>query len=163
MITQRISRTPAERGGRSLFREEPKTKQRQAPSPRGFRSAALILDTRSGRGRTVAAYALDHLRLLIVPVAAAHAIDDPARLAETVKGALFEGDDLIVMGGGDGSVGSVVDSLAYTDPRSAFYFWAPPTISPAPWGYRSIQKRLARRWLVGWWTRWTWGSRGTTT
>ncbi len=55
MVTQRASWTPVERGARSLFHEESKTKERPAPSPRGFHSAALIGDTHSGQGRTSAA------------------------------------------------------------------------------------------------------------
>ncbi len=83
--------------------------------PRGFRSAVLVVNTRSRQGRTAAATALDYLRLLGVPVVAAYAIDDPSRLAETVREALSEEHDLIVLGGDDGSVSSVVDLLAHTD------------------------------------------------
>ncbi len=105
MIADRANRTLEEFDGRSAPRQEPETRARQD----SFRSAALVVNTRSRQGRTAAATALDYLRLLGVPVVAAHAIDDPARLAETVREALSEGDDLIVLGGGDGSVSSVVD------------------------------------------------------
>lgn len=83
--------------------------------PRGFRSAALIVNTRSRQGRTAAATALDYLRLMGVPVATAYATDNPSRLAETVREALSDGHDLLVLGGGDGSVSSVVHLLAHTD------------------------------------------------
>lgn len=111
MITERTDRNLEGRNGRFLFRNKPETEAR----PRGFRGAALIVNTRSRQGRTAAATALDYLRLLSVPVAAAYAIDDPSRLTETVREALAEGHDLIVLGGGDGSVGSVVDLLVHTD------------------------------------------------
>jgi YegS/Rv2252/BmrU family lipid kinase len=46
-----------------------------------------------------------------VSVEAAYALRDPTRLAETVRQALIEDYDLIIVGGGDGSVSSVVDYL----------------------------------------------------
>lgn len=77
-----------------------------------FESAALIVNTRSRVGRHAAASALDSLGLLGVPVEAAYALDDASRIRETVRGALADGHDLIVLGGGDGSVGSAAGVLA---------------------------------------------------
>lgn len=82
---------------------------------RRFESAALIVNTRSRVGRSAAASALDYLGLLGVPVKAAYALEDAARIPETVRGALDEGHDLIVLGGGDGSVSSVAGVLAGSD------------------------------------------------
>lgn len=109
MITARTDRNLEGRVGHSLFREKA-----DAGTP-GVLSAALVVNTRSRLGRTIAATALDYLRLLGVPVAAAYNIENPARLTETVREALSDGHDLIVLGGGDGSVSSVVDLLAHTD------------------------------------------------
>jgi diacylglycerol kinase (ATP) len=81
---------------------------------RRFDSAALIVNTRSRLGRSAAASVLDYLRLHGVPVKAAYALD-VARLPETVRGALADGHDLIVLGGGDGSVSSVAGILASSD------------------------------------------------
>jgi hypothetical protein len=53
---------------------------------RRFDSAALIVNTRSRVGRYAAASALDYLDRLGVPVKAAYALDDAARLPETVRG-----------------------------------------------------------------------------
>lgn len=113
MIEERFTRSidGNERDRRSALRERPEPETRR----REFRSAALIVNTRSRVGRTAAATALDYLTLMGVPVEAVYAIDDPARLPETVHEAVAEGHDLIVLGGGDGSISSVVDLLAGSD------------------------------------------------
>lgn len=113
MIADRTDRSAEYRGGRASPREEPET--RPQARKRDFRSAALIVNTRSRLGRTAAGEALDYLRVLGVPVVAAHAVDDPSRLAEAVREAVSQGHDLIVLGGGDGSVGFVAGLLAGSD------------------------------------------------
>lgn len=110
MLTERTPRNFEKRTGRPLMREVAETESR----PSGFRSAALVVNTRSRLGRT-ATKALDYLRLLGVPVAEAYTLDDPSYLAVTVREAIAEGHDLLVLGGGDGSVGSVADLLVGTD------------------------------------------------
>jgi diacylglycerol kinase (ATP) len=82
---------------------------------RRFDSAALIVNTRSRVGRSAAASALDYLGLLGVPVKAAYGLEDAVLIPEIVRGALDEGHDLIVLGGGDGSVSSVAGVLADRD------------------------------------------------
>ena len=77
-------------------------------------SAALIVNSASRRG--AAAYETAH-RLLLdhgVPVAEAFPVTDPARLRETVEQAVGRGHRLVVVGGGDGTVSSVVDALVGT-------------------------------------------------
>lgn len=74
--------------------------------------ASLIVNTRSRTGERVFFKAVDRLHALGVPLGTTYAIRDPARLAETVRHALAESNDLIILGGGDGSVSSVVDDLA---------------------------------------------------
>ena len=74
--------------------------------------AALIVNTRSRSGEQAFFQARDFLGALGVPLEAAYALRDPARLPETVKEAVAEGHNLIILGGGDGSVSSVVDFLA---------------------------------------------------
>jgi diacylglycerol kinase (ATP) len=77
--------------------------------------AALIVNTRSRSGERVFSQAFDFLTASVVPLEATYALRDPARLVETVQEALSEGYDLIILGGGDGSVSSVVDLLVGSD------------------------------------------------
>src|SRR5918997_5036399 len=85
--------------------------------PNDARRAALIVNTRSRSGERVFFEALDRLQELGVPLGVTYAIRDPARLPETVREVLHEGSGyrLLVLGGGDGSVSSVVDFLAHHD------------------------------------------------
>ncbi|TWF95262.1 YegS/Rv2252/BmrU family lipid kinase [Saccharopolyspora dendranthemae] len=69
----------------------------------------------SRTGGKAYAYALDRLRELGVPLGATYPLQDPSRLVETVDSAARSGHDLIIVGGGDGSVSSVVDCLAHRD------------------------------------------------
>jgi YegS/Rv2252/BmrU family lipid kinase len=77
--------------------------------------AALIVNTRSRSGERTFFEALDRLQEMGVPLGATYAIRDPVRLPETVREILDDGSDyrLLILGGGDGSVSSVVDFLAH--------------------------------------------------
>jgi diacylglycerol kinase (ATP) len=77
--------------------------------------AALIVNTRSRSGEQTFFEALDRLEELGVSLGATYAIRDPVRLPETVREVLHEGSEyrLLILGGGDGSVSSVVDFLAH--------------------------------------------------
>jgi YegS/Rv2252/BmrU family lipid kinase len=77
--------------------------------------AALIVNTRSRSGERTFFEALDRLEELGVPLGATYAIRDPVRLPETVREVLHESSEyrLLILGGGDGSVSSVVDFLAH--------------------------------------------------
>ena len=79
-----------------------------------FRRAVLIVN-RASRQAARAARARDLLRALGVPVARAYALRSPAHLRETVRTALQDGADLIVLGGGDGSVSAAAGELAHRD------------------------------------------------
>ncbi len=86
--------------------------------PSGFtiapvKGTALIVNARSRTGEAAFEKALDLFRSLGVVIGASYALSDPARLAETVREALLEGHDPIILGGGDGSVSSTVDLLAH--------------------------------------------------
>jgi len=78
------------------------------------RRAALIVNTRSRSGERTFFEALDRLQEMGVSLGATYALRDPARLAETVREVLSDGSGygLLILGGGDGSVSSVVDFLA---------------------------------------------------
>jgi diacylglycerol kinase (ATP) len=77
--------------------------------------AALIVNTRSRTGERAFFQALDHLQELNVSLGVTYAIRDPARLSETVREVLDDGYRFLILGGGDGSVSSVVDFLADRD------------------------------------------------
>ena len=88
-----------------------------ADSGRGTGRAALIVNTRSRTGEQTFFRALDRLQDLGVPFGATYAIRDPVRLPETVREVLGDGSgyETLILGGGDGSVSSVVDFLAHHD------------------------------------------------
>ena len=66
-----------------------------------------------------------------------------------VSEAIADGADTIIAAGGDGTLSEVATTLAHRDepathcPRWAWCRWAPPTISPAPPGFRWSR---CRRW-----------------
>jgi diacylglycerol kinase (ATP) len=73
--------------------------------------ATLVVNARSRSGEQAFSQASELLHSFGVPIDAEYALRDPSRLPETVRRATMEGSDLIVLGGGDGSVSSVVDFL----------------------------------------------------
>jgi diacylglycerol kinase (ATP) len=86
------------------------------PGPaRAPAKAALVVNTRSRTGENAYDEARERLTDLGVPLDATYPVQDPARLAEVVKDVLAEGCDLLVLGGGDGTMSSVVDYLADRD------------------------------------------------
>lgn len=76
--------------------------------------AALVVNTRSRSGGRLFTDARKLLRDMDVPVEATYPVRDPTRLREVVRRALADGQDLIIVGGGDGSVSSVVDPMAHS-------------------------------------------------
>jgi len=77
--------------------------------------AALVVNTRSRTGERAFFRALDRLQELDVSLGVTYALRDPARLAETVREVIEDGYEFLILGGGDGSVSSVVDFLADRD------------------------------------------------
>ncbi len=87
----------------------------QTRGPGALGRAALIVNTRSRTGEKTFFRALDRLQDLGVPLGATYAIRNPVRLPETVREVLGDGSgcEFLILGGGDGSVSSVVDFLAH--------------------------------------------------
>ena len=81
------------------------------------RLAALIVNTRSRSGERAFFRALDRLQELGVTLGPTYAVRDPVRLPEAVRDILDDGSEyrVLILGGGDGSVSSVVDFLAHRD------------------------------------------------
>lgn len=72
-----------------------------------------MVNARARTGSKAYLRAIEKLRGLGVPLHSTFPLHDPARLPETVNAAVDAGHDMIILGGGDGSVSSVVDVLAH--------------------------------------------------
>ncbi|MDQ3856000.1 MAG: hypothetical protein M3281_06345, partial [Chloroflexota bacterium] len=78
-----------------------------------FRSGALIVNARSRLGERKYERALELLREWGVPLTFVQRVDNPRNLCGAVDAALQAGHDLIVIGGGDGTVSSAVGAIAH--------------------------------------------------
>jgi YegS/Rv2252/BmrU family lipid kinase len=78
-----------------------------------FRSATMIVNAQSRRGQELFEQACKHLQGLPFAVDA-HAVEDPRELEPTLKRALAAKPDLIILGGGDGTVSGLIDFIEGT-------------------------------------------------
>lgn len=92
-----------------------KTKQTLEKDIRAAASAVLIVNTYSRRGERLFFRAIDQLTAQGITIAAAYPVRDPVRLPEVINEAISRGHQLVVVGGGDGTISSIVDSFAYQD------------------------------------------------
>ncbi|HVI97909.1 MAG TPA: diacylglycerol kinase family protein [Sphingomonas sp.] len=79
-----------------------------------IRSAAMIVNAQSRKGQAQFDAARAALEALPFPVDA-HAVRDPDTLDATIKAALAKKPDLMILGGGDGTISGLVDHLVGTD------------------------------------------------
>lgn len=79
------------------------------------RSAVLIVNAKSRKGRALFRHAVVKLREAGIELIAAHAIRDPKDLPMTVEQAIEGGAPMVIVGGGDGSLSSAVDMLVGRD------------------------------------------------
>ncbi len=77
-------------------------------------SAAMIVNAQSRSGRKMFRRACAAMEALDYPVDA-HPVQDPAELEETVRRALAKKPNLVILGGGDGTISSLVDLLVGQD------------------------------------------------
>ena len=77
---------------------------------RPIRSAALIVNARSRSGQAQFAEVCGLLDQLPYPVDS-HAVEDPKQLDATLERALAKRPDLVILGGGDGTISGLVDRL----------------------------------------------------
>ena len=79
-----------------------------------IRSAALVVNAKSRKGQKLFEQACGAMNGLPFPVDA-HPVDDPKDLEETVRRALAKKPDLLILGGGDGTISGLVDLLVGHD------------------------------------------------
>ena len=82
---------------------------------RSQRRGVLVVNTQSRRGRQLFDEAQRRLVERGLVLDGAYAVRDPARLPEIVRESVAAGHRLVLVGGGDGTISSVVDSFAYRD------------------------------------------------
>lgn len=79
------------------------------------RRAVLIVNAHSRKGEELFTRARDLLVASGVSLAEAHAIKDPARMRPCVEHALAQGADLVIVGGGDGSISGTIGAMIGSD------------------------------------------------
>ena len=79
------------------------------------REAVLVVNARSRRGQELFREAKAKLEEAGITLIAAHAVRDPSRLVETMRGAVATGAAMVIVGGGDGSLSCTVDDVVEHD------------------------------------------------
>lgn len=79
------------------------------------KEAALIVNTHSRRGRALFFKAVDLLHEKGIYLTKTHPVHHPARLPEIVRETIQHGNQFIIVGGGDGTISSIVDQFVYKD------------------------------------------------
>lgn len=77
--------------------------------------AVLIVNTHSRHGRRLFAQARRLLGMKGIRLLGAYPIDEPEQMGEQVKACIDQGRKFIIVGGGDGTMSSIVDAFAYQD------------------------------------------------
>lgn len=73
------------------------------------RSAILVVNAKSRKGRKLFRRAVEGLRAHGIEIISAHAVRKPRLLAPTIRDAVASGAPMVIVGGGDGSLSSSVD------------------------------------------------------
>jgi len=92
-----------------------KSKQALEHQVKEKRSASLVVNTHSRQGRRLFSVARDSLEQRGIHVSAAYPVSDPERLGQVIEGAIQDNQKLIIVGGGDGTISSIVGAFAYQD------------------------------------------------
>ncbi len=79
------------------------------------KSAVLIVNTYSRRGERLFFRAVDELTKQGINITASYPVRHPDRLPAIMKEAIRRAGSLVIVGGGDGTLSSVVDYFAYQD------------------------------------------------
>jgi YegS/Rv2252/BmrU family lipid kinase len=92
-----------------------RTKRELTEAIRRDRRAALVVNTRSRRGRRLYDDARSRLTAARFALLAAYRVDRPGELGERLAAAVELGPDLLVAGGGDGTISTAARLLAHRD------------------------------------------------
>jgi YegS/Rv2252/BmrU family lipid kinase len=92
-----------------------RTKQRLGEDIRTGGRAALVVNAHSRRGRALYADVRAKLDAAGVTLLGAYPVEKPARLEQTLTEALDLGPDLLIAGGGDGTISTAARLLAHRD------------------------------------------------
>lgn len=79
------------------------------------KDAVLVVNAHSRRGQDNFAEAKEKLEAAGINLIAAHAVEDPEKMAATVADAIANGAPMVIVGGGDGSMSGTVDELVGKD------------------------------------------------
>lgn len=79
------------------------------------KSAVLVVNTHSRRGERLFFRALDELTKRGINITASYPVRQPDRLPAIIKEAIRRQGSLVIVGGGDGTISSIVDQFAYQD------------------------------------------------
>jgi diacylglycerol kinase (ATP) len=79
------------------------------------KSAVLVVNTHSRRGERLFFRALDELTKRGINITASYPVRHPDRLPAIMKEAIRRQGSLVIVGGGDGTISSIVDHFAYQD------------------------------------------------
>jgi YegS/Rv2252/BmrU family lipid kinase len=79
------------------------------------KEAVLIVNAHSRRGRDLFRSAVEKLREAGVTLTASYAVRNPDKLIPKVREAVRQGAPMVIVGGGDGSLSSVVDEVVDRD------------------------------------------------
>ncbi len=82
---------------------------------REARSAAVVINARSRRGAVAHGLAVDKMQRAGLPISTVHHVLSGAELAGTLDRVVADGHDMVVVGGGDGTVGCAAGRVAGTD------------------------------------------------
>ncbi|HEX8413003.1 MAG TPA: diacylglycerol kinase family protein [Sphingomicrobium sp.] len=78
-----------------------------------IRTAAMVINAKSRRGQDLFEQACELMKGMPFEVDP-HPVEDPDKLDDTVKAALAKKPDLLILGGGDGTISGLVDHLVGT-------------------------------------------------
>ena len=104
------------------------------------RRAVLVVNTRSRRGARYYSEAKRRLADGGFTLDAAYPVRHAERLPEIVREAITQGHKFIIIGGGDGTISSVVDHFAYANSSSGSCLSARLTASRVSWESPSRSK-----------------------